>query len=291
VQPNLERHPRKLLRELGLAPRKAAGQNFLADLHALDRIVEASGVRDGDVVLEVGTGLGRLTARLARRGARVITVEIDRGLHAAAVEHLREFPAVTCLCCDFLAGKHRISTAVTGAVTQACKDAGAPLRVVSNLPYCIGSPAIVNMLEWEVALADMHVLIQLEVADRLLARPGTAAYGPLTVYASYWARTERLFDLPSSAFWPPPDVKSTFLRITPRPGRSRSRGYETFAATVRRLFIARRKTLRRVLRDGWGRAAAGRALADLELSADARPGDLTVAQIEAVADLIGPPEQ
>jgi 16S rRNA (adenine1518-N6/adenine1519-N6)-dimethyltransferase len=282
-------HPRNLLGKLGLRPRKALGQNFLVRPDALDRVVAAAELAPRDVVLEIGTGIGRLTARLAQNAAHVVTVEMDTSLHNIAATHLAEFRTVTLLCCDFMAGKHRISPEVTERVKEAVWAGGAPLRVVSNLPYSISSPAIVSMLEWEVMVRDMHLMLQREVARRVAASPGTSDYGPLTVYVGYWAESRKLYDLPPRAFWPKPEVASSLIRVVRRPDRVAARDYDAFSAVVRRMFTSRRKRLARVLRNGWGKQVAAMVIGKLGLDPDARPETLGVADFEAIADLTGAP--
>jgi 16S rRNA (adenine1518-N6/adenine1519-N6)-dimethyltransferase len=284
-------HPRDVLRAHGLAPRKAAGQNFLVAGADLDRVAEAARLCADDVALEIGTGLGRLTVRLAERCTGVVSVEIDRGLHALARERLRECANVTLLCADFLESKHAVDPAVTEAVRAARRQAPGELRVASNLPYGISSPAVVNLLEWGLEPAEMCLMLQAEVADRLVAEPGTSEYGPLTVYVDYWATVERLFRLPPQAFWPPPKVSSALVRVRRRPGRAMTEEYGAFAATVRELFTYRRKTLARALRLGWGRAVAGEVPEAVGMEGRARVEQLTTAQFEAIARAAGPPAQ
>jgi 16S rRNA (adenine1518-N6/adenine1519-N6)-dimethyltransferase len=279
-------NPRKLLPQLGLGPHKAYGQNFLVRPAELDRVADAAELSPSDVVLEIGTGIARLTGRLAERAGHVITVEIDRGLHSVAKTHLEGFGNVTLLCCDFLASKHLINP----EVTAACVACGGELRVVSNLPYSISSPAVVNMLEWpELRVVDMHLMVQKEVAQRLAAAAGAEAYGPLTVYTQYWATVKRLFNMPRGAFWPKPDVTSSLVRIVRSEERQRCANYAAFCATVHRLFIGRRKTLTRSLRDGWGRDVARRVPEELGMDPKIRPGMLAVADFEAIAEAAGPP--
>ncbi len=284
-----EEHPREVLRAHGLAPRRAAGQNFLVAPLDLDRVAEAAELEPDHVALEIGTGLGRLTARLAERCAHAVSVEIDRGLCALARERLGQRSNVTLLCADFLQSKHAVEPAVTDAVRAALAEAGGELRVVSNLPYGIGSPAVVNLLEWELEVAAMCLMFQAEVADRLLAEPGTGEYGPLTVYVDYWARVERVFELPPQAFWPPPEVSSALVRVRRRAGRAMTREYPAFAATVRELFTYRRKTLARALRLGWGPEAAESVPQAVGLDGRTRVERLTTKQFEEIARAAGPP--
>lgn len=284
-------HPRDLLKEHGIRPRKTFGQNFLVSDANLSRIVEVAEITLDEVVLEIGTGLGRLTARIAERAGAVVTVEIDKALHGIAAAYLSDRRNVKSLCCDFLESKHRISPAVVAAVQEAMTSVDGPLKVVSNLPYSISSPAIVNLLEWQVDMSGMYLMLQREVAERLVADPGTKQYGPLTVFVDYWAVVQKLFSLPRRAFWPVPEVASTLVRIARRPERRLTDRYPAFAATVRRLFMGRRKTLRHGLRVGWGREAADRALEQLGLDETQRVEDLRTADFEALAEAAGPPRQ
>ncbi len=278
-----ERHPREVLREHGIWASRSLGQNFLTDPAAMDRLVEAASVARDEVVLEVGTGLGRLAARLAASALHVVTVEIDERLHEIAAAHLAPFPNVTALRCDFLESKHHINPAVERAVTEALKESRQPLKVVSNLPYGISSPAVVNLLEWPVAPERMVLTVQQEVAKRMSARPGTSRYGPLTVYVDHWATVEELFRLPPNAFWPQPSVWSAALRLTRREGRTKDRRYQRFAETVRVLFTMRRKTVARALRTAWDHETALRIIGEVGLEERMRVEELTPEQFAAVA--------
>jgi len=197
---------------------------------------------------------------------------------------------VALLRCDFLESKHRISQAVADAVRSALAESELPLKVVSNLPYSISSPAVVNLLEWDLEPACMCLTLQREVAERMAARPGTKQYGSLTVGVDYWATVEELFALPPGAFWPRPDVSSVVVKIVRRRDRQRSAGYELFARTVRRLFTSRRKTVARALRMAWDRETARSIIASVGLEPATRVEQLTTEQFEAIAECApGPP--
>ncbi len=276
-------HPRRVLEAHGLRARRAFGQNFLVAAADFDRIVETAGVRADEAVLEIGPGLGALTARLAARARRVVAVEVDRGLHAVATETLRAFDNVDLLLGDFLAGKHSINPEVTCAARAAVEPTGLPLKVVSNLPYSISSPAIVCLLEWEVPVGEMYLMLQEEVAQRATASPGGKEYGPLTVTVGYWAEAEVRFTLGRGAFWPAPQVRSALVRVAKRPGPADAAEYAAFSALVARLFSQRRKTIARTLREGWGAERALAALASLGIAETARVEELSVEQLRALA--------
>jgi 16S rRNA (adenine1518-N6/adenine1519-N6)-dimethyltransferase len=277
-------HPREALRRRGLSPKKRLGQNFIISRKTLERIVEAANVCDSDVVLEVGTGHGEMTALLAQRARAVIGVEIDRGLYEAASERLAGLDNVRLIHGDFLAGKHRINAVVTEAVRQAAGR--RPVKVVSNLPYQISSPAVLNLLEWEAPVGEMYVMLQREVMDRFTASPGSADYGPSTVVGAYWAEVEVLFNLPPSAFWPPPAVTSSFGCFRRRPPLVPARDYALFVEVVNRLFQNRRKTIGRTLEGAWGREAARAALESAGVRPTCRPEDLAPEQFVRLADAL-----
>lgn len=289
--PRRERHPRDVLSKHGIRPRRATGQRFLVSGKDLDRVVEAACIGPDEAVLEIGTGLGRLSARIAARAGHLVTVEIDDRLHRVAAEHLGDLPNVTLLRCDFLASKHRINPAVAEAVRSALGGLAGPLKVVSNLPYNISSPAVVALLEWDIAVGEMFLMFQKEVADRLAASPGVKEYGPLTVCVDYWATVERLFSLPRRAFWPVPEVSSVLVRIVKRAERRRTEQYDAFSAVVRKLFEGRRKTLRRSLRSGWGDEKAAQVIERLGLDPRRRADTLSTEDFEAIAAVTGPPQR
>jgi 16S rRNA (adenine1518-N6/adenine1519-N6)-dimethyltransferase len=282
-------HPRKLLDAHGLRAQRHLGQNFLVGPTNLDRVVEAAEVRPDEAVLEIGTGMGRLTARLALRAAHVVTVEVDEPSAAAAAEHLAAFDNVTALCCDFLERKHKINPVVTQTVAPLQTATGRPLHVVANLPYSISSPAIINLLEWRVPVGEMCLMVQKEVAERLIAEPGTGDYGPLTIYASYWAETERVFNLGKNTFWPSPQVSSTLVRMSRKRGLDEAEDYEVFVEVVRRLMTLRRKTLRKAIKSGWNARIADTTIEELEVDSNIRPEKLSVEQFERLAQMVGKP--
>jgi 16S rRNA (adenine1518-N6/adenine1519-N6)-dimethyltransferase len=277
-------HPRDILQRQGLSPNKQFGQNFLVPDQLLRRVVDSSNLSREHLVLEIGVGLGRLTALLAERAGRVVGVEIDRGLCRIAQQQLSTCSNVRLLCTDFLQSKHRIAPAVLQAVAE--EGDGRELKVVSNLPYCISSPAIVGLLEWEFKPLDMHVMLQAEVVNRLRALPGTAEYGPLTVVAGYLADVEELFTVSASAFWPSPNVSSKFIRIVPCEYSKQADDYKTFVSVVNRLMQSRRKTLGRALSIGWGNDVRDKVLERTGLPGRIRPGKLGIGNFVEIANVI-----
>jgi 16S rRNA (adenine1518-N6/adenine1519-N6)-dimethyltransferase len=197
---------REVIRRHGLSARKTLGQHFLLDLNLTRKIARSAGDIEAGTVIEVGPGPGGLTRALLTEGARrVVAIETDRRCLAALEEIAAAFP-----------GRMEI---ISGDALEI--DAAAlgepPRRIVSNLPYNIGTALLLNWLRAPEAFAGMTLMFQKEVADRLLARPGGKDYGRLSVLAQWLAVVRPLFEIPAAAFTPPPKVTSTVVQITPRP--------------------------------------------------------------------------
>jgi len=279
-------HPRDVLNKHHLRATSGRGQNFLLSTSKMDSIVDLADVQSSETVLEVGAGLGRLTQRLAERTRRVVAVEVDSGLFQIAQRRLQHLDNLELLHCDFLESKHRVNPEVTDAVRRARDKTGGKVKVVSNLPYSIASPTMVCLLEWEVPVGSLFVLLQSDVAERLVAKPGCGDYSPLTVTVRYHAAVEKAFDLPPHAFWPQPKVSSTFVKILPRSPAQAAEDYETFRAAVRTLFQSRRKTLRKALKIWLGKKEARPVLDRTRLDPSMRVEGLAVSDFVAIANAL-----
>jgi len=234
-----------LFRYLGLRPSRSLGQNFLVDHNLLEFMVRAGEVGPGDLVLDIGCGTGLLTAHLADAAAKVIGIEVDRGLLAICKRHLEGRENVELLLGDVLASKHALCPALLEATRRelATGRYGA-LRVVSNLPYSVASSVVPNLLESGLPIAGMLVSLQKEVAERLAAGVGEAQYGALSVVVQCQARVEVVRSVPPEVFWPRPKVTSCLVRVTPTAARRAGAGdYEALKRVVRGAFSHRRKTL------------------------------------------------
>ena len=254
---------RDLLERHGLAARRDLGQNFLVDPELARKLVRHAGVEPEDAVLEIGTGLGILTRALAERARRVETLEVDAGV----VRLLREEKLLPENVALVHADVRRVDLAERVAAL------GAPVRVVANLPYSVGSLVLRDLLDLRDRLAGWAVMLQKEVGDRLVAEPGSGDYGSLTVLHALTVRVERKQDLAPRCFHPPPKVTSTFLRITPREDSPLLPGeLERVERVVRAAFAKRRKTLANALRGGLRPAPEPGAVAALleEMGLDPR---------------------
>jgi 16S rRNA (adenine1518-N6/adenine1519-N6)-dimethyltransferase len=251
--------------------RKSLGQHFLSDRRILGRIADALHLKGGETVLEIGPGRGALTDILAERAGRLIAIEYDRAL----AELLRQRYAKR--------GNVLVAEADVLEVSLGELAAG-PYVLVGNVPYYITTPILFHALT--PPRADKAVyLVQREVADRLVAEPGTREYGALTVNVAAVARAEMLFRVPAGAFSPPPKVESAVVRITPLPTPLAASDEERALRTlVQNAFGMRRKQMRRVLRSLWSLDAdtAERRLATAGIDPEVRPETLTPAQFVAL---------
>jgi 16S rRNA (adenine1518-N6/adenine1519-N6)-dimethyltransferase len=230
--------PQSVLRRLGLRPEKARGQHFLIHPHQAQRIVAALELASQDLVVEVGPGVGALTVLLAQEAWRVVALEVDPTLAAYLQEELfAGNPQVEIICQDVL----RFD------LLQLAREAGTTLVVVGNLPYQITSPLLFKLIEEKAAISRAVLMMQQEVGTRLAAAPGTKAYGVLSVLLQYHFAMTRLFSLGPANFFPPPQVTSVVMRLTPRNFDPVARDGGFFAQVVKSAFATRRKTLRNTL--------------------------------------------
>jgi 16S rRNA (adenine1518-N6/adenine1519-N6)-dimethyltransferase len=233
-------------REMGIRPATRHGQNFLIDLNLVELIADSAELTKDDVVLEVGTGTGSLTAIMAERAAAVVTVEIDAHLFELASEQLIDLPNVTMLRLDALKNKNTIDERVMDAVGEHL--AAAPNRrfkLVANLPYNIATPILSNLLLARHVPDSMTATIQKELAERIIASPSTKDYSALSVWIQSQASAEIVRLLPPSVFWPAPKVTSAVLRIVvDLERRAAIKDLNYFHQIIKALFIHRRKFLR-----------------------------------------------
>ncbi|MGA3081846.1 MAG: 16S rRNA (adenine(1518)-N(6)/adenine(1519)-N(6))-dimethyltransferase RsmA [Terracidiphilus sp.] len=249
------------------------GQNFLNDADAIQRIAASLGDLTGRTVIEVGPGRGAITGALAARAAHVLAVELD---HELAAGLRAEFPAerVTVIEQDVL----RFDFAAASA------SAGERLLVVGNLPYGITSQILLKLAASHAALDRAVLMVQREVADRVVAEPGSRDYGLLSVTVQMYGPAQRIFMLPPEAFTPPPDVHSTVFRWRFAP-RFAELGVEEagFLRFVRQCFAQKRKTLANNLRAaGVPPATVAAALAEAAIDSMARAEELPIESIAAL---------
>lgn len=255
---------------MSVRPKKSLGQHFLRDPNTIRKIADALGAPEGVPVVEIGPGTGALTEELLRRHPDLTAIEVDE----RAVEHLREtFPSLDV--------RHRDVLETDWGALAA--ERGGPLWVVGNLPYYITSPILFGLLDARAHLRRAVLMMQKEVAERLVAAPGTKAYGILSVQTQLLARPRLLFDVSRNVFFPKPDVTSAVVALeldAPEPGVE----VEALRRVVRAAFNQRRKTLRnslRALAAEWGAEVP-------EAFASRRPEALAPSEFVTLARALAP---
>jgi len=247
----------------GLDARRRLGQHFLLDLNLTRRIARTAGGLDQGTIIEIGPGPGGLTRALLLEGAhRVVAVEVD----PRAIGALRELQQ---------ASEGRLEIVEADALAVDPEKLGpAPRRIVANLPYNISTALLVRWLHVADAIADMVLMFQKEVADRLAARPRSKDYGRLSVLSQHVCQVDSLFDIAPSAFVPPPKVVSSVVRLTPRPSAQRLADLAPLERVTAAAFGQRRKMLRGALAGLLANPSA--SLLELGIAPTARAEELSV---------------
>jgi len=261
---------REVIARHGLSASKALGQNFLFDEQLLDRIAAIPGSLENRAVLEIGPGPGGLTRALLRAGARVTAIEMDKRCLPALAELDEAFP-----------GKLRV---IEGDALKLDHDAlmGEPYAVVANLPYNVGTALLVRWLggeAWPPRWTSLTLMFQLEVAQRIVAPPGSGAYGRLAVLAQWRSAAKLAMKVHRSAFTPPPKVMSAVVHLTPAE-QPEGVSARTLERVTEAAFGQRRKMLRQSLK---GVPGANEALDLLGIDASRRAETLSVAEFTAIA--------
>ncbi|HAE60850.1 MAG TPA: 16S rRNA (adenine(1518)-N(6)/adenine(1519)-N(6))-dimethyltransferase [Eubacteriaceae bacterium] len=225
----------EILKRHGFKMSKKFGQNFLTDENIVSKIVNVAEVSEEDVVLEIGPGIGAMTAKLCERAKHVIAVEIDKMLIPILKETLAEYKNCTVINEDIL--KLDIGSEIK-------KYTHKKFKVVANLPYYITTPIIMGLLEKDLPMESITVMIQKEVAERIAATPGGKEYGALTVACGYYTRPQLSFIVPSRVFVPRPKVDSAVIHMLVREDRLMDKDdKDRFFSVVKAGFANRRKTL------------------------------------------------
>ena len=264
---------REVIAKYDLMARRALGQNFLLDLNVTAKIARAAGDLSTGTTIEIGPGPGGLTRALLSHGAReVIAIERDARCLGALAEIAAAYPG-------------KLTVIEGDALAVDCAKLGAaPRRIVANLPYNIATPLIIKWLQQGAALASLTVMVQKEVADRLIASPRTKDYGRLSVLAQFLSKPRRLFDLPPRAFVPAPKATSTVMELRPLSEPAFPARLADLERATQAAFGQRRKMLRQSLRSLGGDTEA--LMAAAEITPTARAEELTVAQFAALARVL-----
>lgn len=232
--------------------RKRFGQHFLHDAAIIERILDSFAPQPAEQIIEIGPGRGALTLPLLKRCKRLTAVELDRDLISSLEQQCKATGELTLIEADAL--KLDFNSIV---------DPARPARLIGNLPYNISTPLIFHLLEQSHLFSDMLFMLQKEVVTRLTARPGSKAYGRLSVAVALRSETQALFDVPPTSFTPPPKVQSAMVRLQPRKTNSTGIDWQLMNTVLTQAFSARRKTLSNALK--------GVLTADQIMTADVDP--------------------
>ena len=270
------------MQAFGLRFRKEFGQNFLTNRAVVEDIADYCTDSQEETILEIGPGIGTLTRELFARYKNVVALEIDKSLIPALKYTLNEFHNVTVINED-------VMKADLAALLAPYFEAGR-VSVCANLPYYITTPILMKLLESGLPFHNITVMIQSEVADRLTAKAGSAAYGAITAMLNFYGTAQRLFTVSASNFMPPPSVNSAVVRIKLHEQKPYvPKDEEIFRRTVKAAFEQRRKTLPNALSAGFptlGKDACTEAVVKAGHRADIRGERLDVGEFAALADII-----
>lgn len=272
-------HLKQLLQSHGFRIKKRLGQNFLVDRNVLNKILEATALCAGDNVLEIGPGVGTVTTALAEAGAKVVAVEVDQALVSILSEVLCGFDNVVVIHSDILAlDLPRFLQESFG---------NAKVKVVGNLPYYITTPVITKLIEARSQLERIVLMVQKEFAERMTSQPGTKEYGSMTVFVQFYVSVEIVAYVSKNVFFPPPDVSSAIVRLTPRakpPVEVPSE--QAFFDVVHCAFGQRRKTLLNSLSDcpalGLSKAEIASILRKASIESSRRPETLSLEEFARI---------
>jgi len=232
---NLKEKTYRLLNCYGLKAKKRFGQNFLIDENIIENIVDKSNISNEDVVIEIGPGLGNLTEKLIDKAKTVLAFEIDEDMIRILKDRFKDKNNLVVINKDIL--QVDIEELANKYLIQ-----GNNFKVVANLPYYITTPIMFKLFKYIQHIEAMTIMVQKEVADRIIARPGSKDYGVLSINTRYYGTSEKVFDVPNSSFTPAPNVTSSVVKITidKVPGVDNE---ETFFKLVKASFAQRRKKL------------------------------------------------
>lgn len=273
----------EVLRKYEFAFRKQLGQNFLIDPGVLDAIAEAAEISSGDMVLEIGPGIGTLTRRLAAEAGHVVAVEIDDHLIPILRDTLSDLTNVTVIHNDIL------KTDIRALADEY--NGGRPIRVVANLPYYITTPIVMGLFESGVPLSSVTVMVQKEVAERMQAGPGTKDYGALSLTVRYYSEAEIVAHVPPSCFIPRPKVGSAVIRLRRREVPAvRTEDPNGLFCLIRAAFGQRRKTLANALANAaslsFSKEQIQQAITEAGFSPTVRGEALTLEQFARLQEIL-----
>jgi 16S rRNA (adenine1518-N6/adenine1519-N6)-dimethyltransferase len=270
---------RQELKEYGLIPKKGWGQHFLIDRNILNKVIRTARVGKDDVILEVGPGLGEMTLALGQQVKRVIAIEIDPKLVEILKKKLEDYPNVEVTKRDIL----KVN------LNQLLEKEGQPIKVVANLPYQISTPLLFRFIESRKVFSTLTLMLQREVAERMVALPGGKEYGPLSIFVQSVSNLSIRFFIKPSAFFPPPKVESAVIHMSFRERPAvKWEDEKWFRKVVRGCFGYRRKTLINALKHSGLPLPEGLEGRMEKIGVDPRrrPETLTIQELASLAEAL-----
>jgi 16S rRNA (adenine1518-N6/adenine1519-N6)-dimethyltransferase len=273
---------KNIMQQYGLFPKKRLGQNFLIDRNVLIKIAESCNITSEQYFVEIGPGLGSLTQELAIRSQGVLAIEVDTGLEPVLEELAVKKNNVRILFRDILKVDIESEIERTFGLQEV-----PPYQVCANIPYNITTPIIFQLLENCPNMQAATLMMQKEVGERLLAKPGSKEYGRLTITAAYYANIKHILNVSSTCFYPRPDVDSVVLRITPqRPKTIVVKSEDVFKDLIRVAFQKRRKTILNIISTYFGleKYKTEEKLREIGLGANLRPENLSIQEVATLVN-------
>lgn len=293
---------KQIFERRGIAPNKRFGQNFLIDQNILVSIPDIATLKEDDVIMEIGTGTGGLTRLLASRSRHVFTIEVDKKLFELSSDILKLYKNITLINADILKTKHELNPDILSLIHNWIREhSQAQIKVVSNLPYNISTPVIINLLEGDLPISFMVLMLQKEITERMKAIPGTREYGILSVITQLFSEVEVVKTLSPDVFWPRPAVHSALVKVVIHKEKYTGRvtDYPFFGKIIYAIFTSRRKTLMNSLEKLnlpiVSREHLKVIMKEMQLDERIRGESLSVAQLihlsEAIGKLKNPPDE
>ena len=275
---NLREETNFLLNKYQLKAKKSLGQNFLIEEGIIEEIVQKADVNEKDLIIEIGPGLGSLTAMLAEKAGKVIAIELDENMVEILEERFSLYQNVEIVHGDVL------KVDLQGMI-QKEKGNQTVVKVVANLPYYITTPIIMKLLEEKIPVETITVMVQKEVGERLVAHPGSKEYGAITVSVQYYAEPTIIIDVPKENFKPMPEVDSCVVQLTIRKEHLALKDEKVFFRTIKFAFTQRRKNIGNSLTAiGKSKSEVRKMLEELKLDINLRAEDLSIDDFAKIAN-------
>ncbi len=272
----------------GMSPRVRWGQNFLLDKNQVNFIARTGEVSEQDIILEVGPGTGFLSKELAKAGATILAVELDHGMAGLVADEMKDFPNFFLMEADILARKAEINPDVLERLREMYKLRGGNLKCISNLPYSAGTPFSANIFESDLPWHSGVYLLQLEVTERMIAKPGSKHYGSLSIKTAIGAKKAKIErKVPPQVFWPRPKVESGVIRIEFKSVEERMAiPWVNLRRVCVAIFNSRRKSIRNALKGLIAKDDVLQFLADAGIDPEIRGQKLPPEQFLKCAELL-----